>query len=153
MKADSPQGPIDDFHSYCRYIAFLETVGARQNRPLSLYVLAVSLTVERHRLSVSREFTYSQPILAPSAPTRGLVWGPSLDERAAAAYARVIFISTLAGEWKGSRDFVAGLTLKLESPHIVYIPFREGPGDYRDPHDIATIPRKLLLHEPQHLQV
>lgn len=153
MTADTPQGRIEDFHSYCRFIAFLETVGVQPNRPLSLFVLAVSLTVERHRLSVSRGFTYTQPILVPSEPTKGLIWGPCLDEQAAAAYARVIFISTLAGEWKGSHDFVAGLTLNLESPHLLYIPFREGSSDYRDAHEIATIPKKLLVYGPQYLQL
>ncbi len=153
MTADTLQGRIDDFNSYCRFIAFLETVHVRENRPLSLFVLAVSLTVDRHRLSVSREFTFTQPAVVTSGPANGRVWGPCIDERAAAAYARFIFISTLSEENKGSPDFVAGLTLNLESPHLLYIPFREGPKDYRDENHIAAIPKKLLVYEPQHLQL
>ncbi len=152
MTAETPQGPIEDFYSYCRYIAFLETVKVQENRPLSLFVLAVSITVERHRLSASREFTYTQPILTPGKPAGGLVWGPCIDEHAAAAYARVVFISTLAGERKGSRDFVAGLTLRLEEPRLAYIPFREGANDYRDINKIATIPKKLLTLPPVSLR-
>lgn len=148
MTAETPEGGIDDFHSYCRYIAFLESVTETKNRPLSLYVLAVALTVERHRLSASREFTYTQPILASAKPAGGLIWGPCIDEQAAAAYARVIFISTLAGERKGSRDFIAGLTLSLDSPRLVYIPFREAANGYRGINNISSIPAKLLTHLP-----
>jgi hypothetical protein len=153
MTADTPQGRIEDFYSYCRYIAFLETVTARENQPLSLYVLAVSVSVERHRLLVSRAFTYKQPILPSSGPKSGLVWGPCIDERAAAAYTRVIFISTLTDGYKGDPKFVAGLTIAVESPRLVYIPFREGPNDYRDGREIASIPTKLLASAPQHLRI
>jgi hypothetical protein len=152
MTAETPLGPIDDFHSYCAHIAFLETVRQTENRPIFLYVLAVALSVERHRLSASREFTYTQPVLATGTPAGGLVWGPCMDEHAAAAYARVIFISTLAGERKGSPDFVAGLKLSLDSPRLLYIPFREGASDYRDVAKIATVPRKLLTHRPVGLE-
>jgi hypothetical protein len=148
MTAATPEGSIDDFHSYCRYIAFLENVKETMNRPVFLYVLAISLTVERHRLLTSREFTYTQPILLAGKPAGGLIWGPCIDEHAAAAFARVIFISTLAGEKKGSRDFVAGLTLTLGSPRLVYIPFREGENDYRGIDNIAAIPKKLLTYPP-----
>lgn len=148
LTAESPEGRIDDFHSYCKYIAFLEAVTVTENRPLSLFVLAVSLSVERHRLSASRVFTYTQPVLVPGKPERGVIWGPCMDEHTAAAYARVIFISTLAGERKGSRDFVSGLSLALDSPRLIYIPFREGANDYRDALKIAAIPKKLLTHRP-----
>jgi len=152
LTAETPQGRIDDFHSYCGHIAFLETVKEKANRPLSLYVLAVSLPVERHRLSASREFTHTQPILTPEKPAGGLIWGPCIDEHAAAAYARVIFISTLAGERKGSREYVAGLTLGLAAPRLVYIPFSKRENDYRDVNNIAGIPIKLFTNLPVSLR-
>lgn len=152
MTAETPAGRIDDFFSYCGSIAFLENVTVGENRPLSLFVLAVSLTVERHRLAASRAFTYAQPVLKKGKPSGGLIWGPCMDEHTAAAYARVIFISTLSEEKKGSRDFVAGLTLALDAPRLLYVPFLEGANDYRDAAKIAAIPKKLLGRRPVSLR-
>ncbi len=147
MTAHTPLGTIDDYSSYCEHIAFLESIKDLENRPLSLFVVAAELSVERFRLSISRLFTYMQPVLKAGGPIGGRIWGPCIDENTAAHYARVVFISTLSEERKGSREFVEGLTLTLEAPGLVYMPFREQGSDFQDITGSITIPQKLAGKE------
>jgi hypothetical protein len=151
MTADTPGGKIADVHSYLRHIAFLEFAKARENRPLSLYVVAAALTVERFRLSISRRFTYLQPAVGQGAPTRGVICGPCLDEKEAARYARVIFISTLSEAYKGSAAFLRGLRLTLRTPRLTLIPFGRREKNYIDPTGSVIIPQRLIEDTPREL--
>jgi hypothetical protein len=151
MTADTPGGKITDVHSYLRHIAFLEFAKAQENRPLSLYVVAAALTVERFRLSISRRFTYLQPAFGPGAPRRGVICGPCLDEKSAARYARVIFISTLSEVYKGSAAFLKGLSLTLGSPRLTLIPFGQREKDYIDPTGSVIVPRRLIEDTPREI--
>ena len=153
MEVETPTGRIDDFTSYCGYIAFLELVESQKNRPLSLFVLASMLSVERYRLAVSRRLTYAQPVFRKGEPRPGLIWGPYLDEEYARNYARVIFISTLSEARKGSPEFVRGLTITLFRPRLFYVPFTERENDFRDVTELITINKKLLSHGPESLRL
>jgi len=153
MEVETPTGRIDDFMSYCGYIAFLELVGSQKNRPLSLFVMASMLSVERYRLAVSRRLTYAQPVLEREEPRSGLIWGPYLDENYARNYARVIFISTLSEARKGSPEFVRDLTITLSRPRLFYIPFAERENDFRDVTGLITINKKLLSCGPEDLRI
>jgi hypothetical protein len=131
--------------------AHREFAKAQENRPLSLYVVAAALTVERFRLSISRRFTYLQPAFGPGAPRRGVICGPCLDEKSAARYARVIFISTLSEVYKGSAAFLKGLSLTLGSPRLTLIPFGQREKDYIDPTGSVIVPRRLIEDTPREI--
>jgi hypothetical protein len=151
MEAETPMGRIDDFHSYCGRIAFPELLDIKENRPLALFVMAAMVSVERYRLSVSRRLTYAQPRFEPGEARPGRIWGPYIDEERARNYARIIFISTLSEAYKGSPEFVRGLTIVLTRPRLLYVPFAERQNDFRDATGLITISRKLLPPEPAEL--
>ncbi|MBN2224410.1 MAG: hypothetical protein JW765_07010 [Deltaproteobacteria bacterium] len=152
MEAETPVGRIDDFHAYCGRIAFPELLEVKENRPLGLFVLAAMLSVERYRLSVSRRLTYAQPRFEAGTAQQGRIWGPCVDEQRARNYARIIFISTLSEAYKGSPEFVRGLTIVLTRPRLLYVPFVERRNDFRDVTELITISKKLLPPDPADLR-
>jgi hypothetical protein len=146
--ADTPTGKIDDFYSYTRYIAFPEVLGNQENRPLSLYVTAPPLSVDRYRLTISQRFTYTQPRFAPSEPVRGFIWGPVIDEPSARNYASLIFISTLSEARKASREFITAISLVIRNPVLSFIPFWREGNYFRNPSCTISIPTQLFAEKP-----
>jgi len=148
LTAHTPTGDIEDFHTYARHIAFVQTIERIVNRPLTLFVAAFRLRAETQRLNISKRYTYRQPVFEPGGPRKGHAWGPVLPDKTAKNYGRTIFISTLSENKKNSTEFVSALSVTLQSPLLIFVPFSLEGQYLKDPVSAYTVQQRLLADEP-----
>ena len=148
LVAHTPTGDITDFHGYARHIAFTQTLERTKNRSLLLFVAAFRFRAEMQRLTISKRYTYKQPVFEPGDPRKGLARGPVLPDKIARNYGRTIFISTLSENRKNSVEFVSGVSITLQTPILIFIPFRLDGQYLRDPVSSYTVQPRVLTDKP-----